>query len=221
MKMVFAFSCHLWQITAKKWSTKLKIICMTGGLASGKTTASEFLQSRGAEIIDADKLGHRAYDPGTQAYLKVIEAFGEDIVADDHQIDRRALGGKVFGKPEELKRLTDIVWPEIRRLAELEIAGYDATYPDGVVVLEAAVLFEAGWEDIGDEIWVLAVDREVAVARAMARDNADRTAVESRIDSQLSNEERIARATTVIYNNGDQEGMIEQLEAEWLRVSQG
>lgn len=197
----------------------MKIICMTGGLASGKTTASELLRSRGAEIIDADKLGHRAYDPGTQAYLKVIEAFGDDIVADDHQIDRRALGGKVFGKPEELKNLTNIVWPEIRRLAELEIAGYAATYPDGVVVLEAAVLFEAGWEDIGDEIWVLAVDREVAVARAMARDNADRAAVESRIDSQLSNEERIARATTVIYNNGDQEGMIEQLEAEWLRVS--
>lgn len=198
----------------------MKIICMTGGLASGKTTASELLQSRGAEIIDADKLGHRAYDPGTQAYLKVIEAFGQDIVAADHQIDRRALGGKVFGKPEELEKLTNIVWPEIRRLAELEIAGYEATYPNAIVVLEAAVLFEASWEDIGDEIWVLAVDREVAVARAMARDNADRAAVESRIDSQLSNEERIARATTVIYNNGDQESMIEQLEAEWLRVSQ-
>ncbi len=197
----------------------MKIICMTGGLASGKTTASELLQSRGAEIIDADKLGHRAYDPGTQAYLQVIETFGEDIVGDDHQIDRRALGGKVFGKPDELKKLTDIVWPEIRRLAELEIAGYEAIYPDGVVVLEAAVLFEAGWEDIGEEIWVLVVDREVAIDRAMARDNADRAAVESRLDSQLSNEERISRATSVIYNNGNQEEMIEQLEAEWSRVS--
>ena len=197
----------------------MKIICMTGGLASGKTTASEFLQSKGAQIIDADKLGHRAYDPGTQAYLQVIEAFGDDVVSDDHQIDRRALGGKVFGKPEELKKLTNIVWPEIRRLAELEIAGYEAIYPDGVVVLEAAVLFEAGWEDIGEEIWVLVVDREVAIGRAMARDSADRGAVESRLDSQLSNDERISRATSVIYNNEDQSKMIEQLEAEWHRVS--
>ena len=205
----------------KKVERNVKIICMTGGLASGKTTASELLRSRGAEIIDADKLGHRAYDPGTQAYLQVIKAFGEDIVGEDHQIDRRALGGKVFGKPEKLKKLTDIVWPEIRRLAELEIAGYEATYPDGIVVLEAAVLFEAGWEDIGDEIWVIAVDREVAIERAMSRDNADRAAVESRLDAQLSNDARIARATTVIYNNGDQLEMIEQLEAEWQRVSGG
>jgi dephospho-CoA kinase len=87
-------------------------------------------------------------------------------------------------------------------------------------VLEAAVLFEAGWEDIGEEVWVLVVDREIAIERAMARDNADRAAVESRLDSQLSNEERISRATSVIYNNDDQQKMIEQLEAEWRRVSE-
>ncbi len=197
----------------------MKIICMTGGLASGKTTASEFLQARGAEIIDADILGHRAYDPGTQAYLQVIETFGEDIVGDDHQIDRRLLGGKVFGKPEALKKLTDIVWPEIRRLAEQKIADCEAVDPGGIVVLEAAVLFEAGWEDIGEEVWVLVVDRDIAIERAMARDNADRAAVESRLDSQLSNKERISRATSVIYNNGDQQQMSEQLEAEWRRVS--
>ncbi|MDB2450347.1 dephospho-CoA kinase, partial [Pseudomonadales bacterium] len=169
---------------------------------------------------DADKLGHRAYDPGTQAYLQVIETFGEDVLGDDQQIDRRALGGKVFGKPEQLTKLTDIVWLEIRRLAEREIADCAAINPDGVVVLEAAVLFEAGWEDIGEEVWVLVVDREIAIERAMARDNADRAAVESRLDSQLSNEERISRATSVIYNNGDQQKMIEQLDAEWRRVSE-
>ena len=86
-------------------------------------------------------------------------------------------------------------------------------------MLEAAVLFEAGWEDIGEEVWVLVVDRDIAIERAMARDNADRAAVESRLDSQLSNKERISRATSVIYNNGDQQQMSEQLEAEWRRVS--
>ncbi|MDG1835988.1 MAG: dephospho-CoA kinase, partial [Pseudomonadales bacterium] len=72
----------------------------------------------------------------------------------------------------------------------------------------------------GEEVWVLVVDREIAIERAMARDNADRAAVESRLDSQLSNEERISRATSVIYNNGDQQKMIEQLDAEWRRVSE-
>ena len=197
----------------------MKIICLTGGLASGKSTAAKFLEEQGANIIDADKLGHRAYDVGTQAYRQVIETFGEDVVGEDNEIDRRVLGGKVFGKPEELKRLTDIVWPEIRRMAELEIAGFDAAYPDGVVVLEAAVLFEAGWQDIGDEIWVVIVDREIAIERSIARDGFEREAVESRIDSQLTNEERVSQSDVVIENNTDQENLLAQLQKEWDRVS--
>ena len=197
----------------------MKIICLTGGLASGKSTAAKFLEEQGANIIDADKLGHRAYDVGTQAYRQVIEAFGEDVVGEDNEIDRRVLGGKVFGKPEELKRLTDIVWPEIRRMAELEIAGFDAAYPDGIVVLEAAVLFEAGWQDIGDEVWVVIVDREIAIERSIARDGFEREAVESRIDSQLTNEERVSQSDVVIENNTDQENLLAQLQKEWDRIS--
>ncbi|MEX0942677.1 MAG: dephospho-CoA kinase [Pseudomonadales bacterium] len=193
----------------------MKTICLTGGLASGKSTASRFLESKGAYIIDADQLGHRVYDTGTQGYLKVIEAFGDEIVKDDYHIDRKQLGAIVFGNPDELKKLTDIVWPEIRRLAELEISSYEALEPDAVVVLEAAVLFEAGWEDIGDEVWVVIVDRDTAIERAMARDGADRESVENRLKSQLSNEERAARATVVIDNNGTQEELNARLEAAW------
>lgn len=197
----------------------MKTICLTGGLASGKSTASRFLEEKGAYIIDADKLGHRVYDPGTQAYRQVIDAFGEDIVMEDNHIDRKKLGAIVFGSPAQLKRLTDIVWPEIKRLAALEISGYEALDPDGVVVLEAAVLFEAGWEDMGDEIWVVVVDREVAIERAMARDGVQREAVEQRIDSQLSNDERARRSTLVIDNNGDEAAMTRQLEEAWERSS--
>lgn len=193
----------------------MKIICLTGGLAAGKSTASRFLEEKGAYLIDADKLGHRAYDPGTQAYRQVIDAFGEDIVMDDNHIDRKKLGSMVFGHADRLKRLTDIVWPEIRRLATLEISGFEALDPDSVVVLEAAVLFEAGWEDMGDEVWAVIVDREVAIERAMARDGATREAVEQRLDSQLSNEERASRSTVVIDNNADEAGMIQQLERAW------
>jgi len=197
----------------------LKIICLTGGLASGKSTAAAYLVEQGANVIDADRLGHRAYDVGTHAYREVIETFGEDIVSNDNEIDRKILGKKVFGQPAELKKLTDIVWPEIRRLAELEIAGFKAIYPDGVVVLEAAVLFEAGWQDLGDEIWVVIVEREAAIERSIQRDGFDRQAVESRLDSQLKNSERVSLSDVVIENNGDQQQLFDQLQLEWSRFT--
>ena len=197
----------------------MKVICLTGGIASGKTTANRFLEEKGAVIIDADSLGHRVYDTGTQGYLRVIEAFGEDIVGDDNQIDRKALGGKVFGNPDGLKQLTDIVWPEIRRLAELEIVSYEALDPDGVVVLEAAVLFEAGWEDIGEQIWVITVEPEVAIERAMARDGLDREAIEKRLASQISNAARAEKADVLIDNSGTLDEMMTQLEAAWAGLA--
>ena len=197
----------------------MKVICLTGGLASGKSTAATFLAEKGANVVYADKLGHQVYDPGTQAFREVIETFGEKIVAEDSHIDRKLLGSMVFGQPDELKKLTDIVWPQIRRLAELEIAGLDAFYPDGIAVLEAAVLFEAGWEDIGDETWVVIVDREIAIERAMYRDHRDREGVERRLDAQLNNDERISKSDVVFQNNGDEQQLIDQLEKEWERIS--
>ena len=195
-----------------------KVICLTGGLASGKSTAARFLKEQGAHVIDADVLGHRAYDPGTRSHALVVAAFGADVLAADGRIDRKVLGGKVFGKPEQLKRLTDIVWPEIRRLAESEIAAISAAGSERIIVLEAAVLFEAGWDDVGDEVWVNSVDRAVAIARAMTRDNIPQAAIESRLDAQWSNEQRKARADVVIDNNGTTQEMLEQLQAQWLRL---
>jgi dephospho-CoA kinase len=110
-------------------------------------------------VIDADRLGHRVYEPGTPAHRAVVAAFGSEVVAADGSIDRAALGARVFGRPEQLRRLTDIVWPEIQRLAEAEIAAAHAERPDAIVVLDAAVLLEAGWGSLADEIWVVIVDR--------------------------------------------------------------
>ncbi|MDA0271675.1 MAG: dephospho-CoA kinase [Proteobacteria bacterium] len=193
------------------------MICLTGGLASGKSTAVKHLADKGAAVIDADILGHQAYNPGTAAFEAVIKAFGEEVRGNDGQIDRKVLGGKVFGKPDELRKLTDIVWPEIRRLAELEIDAITANNPDAIVVLEAAVLFEAGWEDMGEEIWVLTVDRETAIERSMARDNAPRDAVERRLDSQLSNEVRTSRADVVITNDSNVAAMLAQIDSAFAK----
>jgi phosphopantetheine adenylyltransferase/dephospho-CoA kinase len=197
-------------------------IGLTGGIASGKTTVTEFFRDQGVPVIDADILGHRTYDPGTDTFAAVVAAFGDELVAEDGTIDRRVLGGKVFGKPEELKRLTDIVWPGIRALAseelsQLEVAG------TGIAVLEAAVLLEAGWQDMVDEIWVTSVEADVAVARLAERNGLDEAAARARIDSQLSNEERIAAASVVIENNGSREELADGIEAAWeaLRARTG
>ena len=191
------------------------MICLTGGIASGKSTAVKHLSGKGALVIDADKLGHQAYAPGTKAFEDVISSFGEELRSETGEIDRKILGNRVFGKPEELKKLTDIVWPEIRRLAEADIARIQAVKPDQIIVLEAAVLFEAGWEDIGDQVWVISVDRETAIARTMTRDGVDREAVERRVDSQLSNEEREARADHVIRNNDSEADFLGLLDSAW------
>lgn len=194
----------------------LIVIGLTGGIASGKSTAARYLGERGATVIDADKLGHRAYDPGTPGFDKVVAAFGDEVVSDG-QIDRRALGGKVFGDPAELKRLTDIVWPEILDLAKADI---DAAKARGetIVVLEAAVLLEAGWEDEVDEVWVVTVEPAVAVERASARDGVDAAAVQARIDAQLSNDERVAKADTVIDNSDSETALLGALDREWQRL---
>ena len=88
------------------------IIGLTGGIASGKSTAAKLLGELGAHVIDADKLGHNAYAKGSDAFNSVVSVFGQDTVGDDGEIDRKVLGSKVFGSPESLKKLTDIVWPE-------------------------------------------------------------------------------------------------------------
>ncbi|MDA1073427.1 MAG: dephospho-CoA kinase [Proteobacteria bacterium] len=194
-------------------------IGLTGGIASGKSTAARYLGSKGAHVIDADLLGHRAYEPGTRAFGEVVKAFGESVVDADGNIDRKALGAQVFGKPEKLQELTGIVWPEIRRMAEAEIERERAAGKVAVTVLEAAVLFEAGWEDAVDQVWVVVVEPQTAVARAMSRDGSNEAAVKSRISAQLSNDERRAKSDVVIDNSGDEAALLKQLDAAWERVT--
>lgn len=197
----------------------MHVIGLTGGIASGKSTLATFFKSREVPVLDADVLGHRTYDPGTDTFRAVVAAFGPELVAADGSIDRRVLGGKVFGKPDELKRLTDIVWPGIRKLAsealsELETAG------NHLAVLEAAVLFEAGWDDLVDEVWVVVVEPDLAVQRLATRNGLDEAAARARIASQLSNAERIAKANVVIENNSDMAALEEGIQVAWEKLEE-
>ena len=195
------------------------IIGLTGGIASGKSTAAAYLGEKGASVIDADKLGHQAYEPDTDAFAQVVAAFGPEVVGADGQIDRKVLGGKVFGDPAALDRLTGIIWPEIGRLALAEFEVARAARPDANIVLEAAVMLEAGWEPMVDEVWVVIVEPDTAVARATARDGVEEEAIRKRIAAQLSNDERRAKADIVIDNSGDEAALLAQLDAQWKRIA--
>ena len=194
------------------------VIGLTGGIASGKSVVRRMLEERGAHVIDADLLGHEAYAPGSACYRDVVAAFGEDVVAPDGQIDRKALGAKVFGAPEERKRLEGIVWPWMRGQMEQRLAGLRA---DGVpvVVLEAAVLIEAAWTDLVDEVWLVAVAPELARARIIERNGLSAEQADARIAAQLTNEQRARHAQVTIENSGTLEELERRVDAEWQRIA--
>ena len=193
----------------------MKIICLTGGIASGKSTAAKLLESLGAKIIDADKLGHRSYQKGESTYDELIKVFGNKICAPNGEIDRKILGTLVFEDEKSLKKLTDIVWPSIRILAKEEIEVLKKFDKESKVVLEAAVLIEAGWETIGSETWVIEVNPEIAIERIMLRNKISRIEAQSRINSQLSNQERAAKADVIISNNDTTEEFLRKVSRCW------
>ncbi len=136
------------------------IIGLTGGIASGKSTLCSYLETLSVPTINCDLLGHDAYKKGTKCFDQIIETFGADVLnPSKDEINRKVLGTKVFNNPSELKKLTGIVWPEIRRLAQAQI---DKLASEGhkAVVLDAAVLLEAGWDDMCHDIWVVIIPKE-------------------------------------------------------------
>jgi dephospho-CoA kinase len=192
-------------------------IGLTGGIASGKSVVSDMLRARGADVIDVDRVAHETYRPGSEGHARIAAAFGPEVVGADGEIDRRVLGGLVFGKPDQLKKLTDIVWPLTR--ARLEAIKQENADRSGALVLEAAVLVEAGWLDLVDEVWVVSVPIEIARARLMARNGISEEQANARIESQISSEERERHATLKIDNSGDLAALEKQVAAAWSSLA--
>ncbi len=195
------------------------VIGLTGGLASGKSSIRKRLEKLGAVSVDCDLLGHQTYNKGTSAYEKLIETFGDKILDENLCINRRVLGSIVFGKVDELKKLTDIVWPEIRRLIEMEIWNL---FENGnrIIIVEAAVLLEAEWNSVVNEIWVCFVPPEEAMRRAMERDNASLERVQSILESQFSNKKRLEVANVALCTLWEPEYTQKQVEKAWYLLKQ-
>lgn len=192
----------------------MRVIGLTGGIGSGKSTVSQLLAELGAVVLDADKVGHQAYQPGTETWKEVVAAFGEEVVAPDGTIDRKKLGAIVFADPESLARLNRILHPRMFDMMKAEIEEYRRQGAE-VVVLEAAILLEAGWTPLADEIWVTEASEPTVVRRTKERTGLPEEQIRARIRSQLSTEERAKQASVVITNDGDLEELREKVEELW------
>jgi dephospho-CoA kinase len=193
------------------------VIGLTGGLGSGKSTVAEMLRELGAVVLNADQIGHQVYAPGGPAYDEVVAAFGPSVLAPDGTVDRRRLAGIVFQDPQALQRLNAITHPRIRegirqRLDELAAQGAR------VAVLEAALLLEAGWDDMVDEVWVTVAPAEVAARRAAERSGISLEEALARVRAQMPIEERARRGHVVIRTDCSLEETRQQVEREWGRL---
>ncbi|MGE3542126.1 MAG: dephospho-CoA kinase [Candidatus Tectimicrobiota bacterium] len=190
-------------------------IGLTGGIGSGKSTAAQMLGALGAEVIDADKVGHRIYLPHTPAWREIVATFGEGVLAADHTIDRTKLGPIVFSKPEALQQLNAITHGKIFAYIQGQIDYLQQQQRTRVVVVEAAILLEAGWRSLVDQLWVVVADVEVVIARLKTYKNFTEEQARARLAAQLSNAERIAQADRVIWNNTDMESLRQAVHSTW------
>lgn len=190
-------------------------IGLTGGIGSGKSTVTKILAELGAPIIDADKVGHAIYAPGGPAYDDMIAAFGEGLLADDRTIDRRKLGPIVFADPAALKRLNSIVHPRMfarmRQMIDAMRAGGEAR----PIVVEAAILIEANWLPLFNEIWLVVAAKDRVIERVERDRGLAREQTEARIKAQLSDAERRKHAAIVITNDGAIDDLRATLAETW------
>jgi dephospho-CoA kinase len=193
------------------------VIGLTGGIASGKSTVSRMLSELGAVVIDADKVGHEAFRPHTEAWRKVVAAFGKSILGQNEEIDRSKLAQLVFNDPKALKRLNRIMHPLMHRIVEKEIESLRHQGVE-VVVLEATLLIEAKWTDLVDQVWVTITPESAVVNRLVSQKRFTEEQARARIKSQTPIAQRAKNADVVIENDSDMNTLRKKVEALWRKL---
>ena len=193
---------------------QLWVLGLTGGIACGKSSASSFLGSMGAHIIDAVKISRTVTAPGGEALPLIAESFGSDLIDADGRLDRRRLASIVFSDDAQRRRLEGIIHPlvqqaTLKRIRELEAAG------EKTAVLDVPLLYETGMDVLCDEVWVVAVPHDEQVKRVMERDNLDEDEALMRIESQMSMEEKQSRCSRVIWTDRSIQATQRELESLW------
>ena len=186
-----------------------RIIGITGGIASGKSTVTEFLRQQGYQVIDADQVVHELQEPGGRLYQALLSTFGSSILQEDGRLDRPKLGAMIFGDPELLAKSSQIQNQIIRE----ELAGRRdlLAEKEDIFFMDLPLLFELGYETWFDQVWLVDVTEETQLCRLMARNALSQEEAEKRIAAQLSLQEKRNRADVLIDNNGPLELTQEQL----------
>ena len=194
----------------------VKVVGLTGGIGSGKSTVAGMFRALGATLIDADRLARAAVEAGEPAFEAIVARFGPGIVGPDGRLDRRALGRRVFQDEAERRALNAIVHPEVRRRTLEALA---AAREAGVklVIHDVPLLFENGLDRTVDATVVVHVSPETQRARIRARDPLDDDEIEARIAAQIPLDEKADRADHVIDNEGPLEATRRQVEALYAR----
>jgi dephospho-CoA kinase len=196
----------------------MKIIGLTGGIGSGKTTVAQFLKELGAVVIDADKVGHEVLRSDAEVWQEVVAAFGEGVLTPNGSISREKLGRMVFGAPESLPKLNTIMH---RRIAERVGAQLEVYRKQGVrvVVIEAPLLLEAGWASQVDEVWVTVASEATILKRLKGRTGLSKAESLERVRAQMSVAERVKRADVVIDTDCELGELKEKVSELWQEIN--
>ena len=197
----------------------MRVIGLTGGIGSGKSTVARILAELGAEVINADLVGHEVYRPGTPGFEQLTAAFGREVVGEDGTVDRRKLGAIVFASPAALAELNRIVHPLIAEAVRQRIEHRRSERSQTPIVVEAAVLIEANWVPLVDEVWVVSASPEAVVERIATERGLAAEQIRARIESQIGDEERRSHADVVIENTAGLDDLRARVEAAWQRIA--
>ena len=187
----------------------VRIIGITGGIASGKSIVTEFLRQQGYQVIDADQVVHELQEPGGRLYQALLSAFGSAILREDGRLDRPKLGAMIFGNPQLLEQSSQIQNQIIRE----ELAGRRdmLAETEDIFFMDLPLLFELQYEDWSDQIWLVDVTEETQLSRLMSRNALSQEEAEKCIAAQLSLREKRKRADVLIDNNGSLEATRQQI----------
>ena len=186
-----------------------KIIGITGGIASGKSTVTEFLRQKGFQVVDADVVVHQLQKPGGRLYQVLVEHFGEKVLLENGELNRPLLASLIFSNPEEQEWSKRTQGEIIRE--ELVALRNQFAQTEALFFMDIPLLFEQNYASWFDETWLVYVNRDVQLERLMKRDQISREAAESRLNSQWPLERKISLASHSLDNNGNQEQLIAQV----------
>ena len=186
-----------------------KIIGITGGISSGKSTVTNFLRQRGFQVVDADALVHQLQAPGGRLYNILVEHFGNQVLLKNGQLNRPLLASLIFSNPEEQEWSKETQGQII--LEELAALKNQLAQTESIFFMDIPLLFEQGYESWFDEVWLIYLDRETQIERLMNRDKLSLEAAESRLSSQWSLDKKKKLATHIIDNSGSLDQLLSQI----------